>query len=76
MERNRLLVIFKNFPLLDVLLVPFYATSRYFWHFVYALKGRGKAAEFQRDGGSLARLPWYVSVSYTHLDVYKRQAGR
>jgi GT2 family glycosyltransferase len=66
-ERNRLLVIFKNFPLLDVLLVPFYATSRYFWHFVYALKGRGKAAEFQRDGGSLARLPWYVLRAHLEL---------
>jgi GT2 family glycosyltransferase len=28
-ERNRLFVIFKNFPLLDLLLVPFYAMSRY-----------------------------------------------
>ena len=35
--------------------MPFYATARYFWHFVYALRGRGKAAEFQREGGSLAR---------------------
>jgi GT2 family glycosyltransferase len=59
-ERNRLFVIFKNFPLGELLLVPFYATSRFFWHFVYALRGTGKAAEFQREGGSLFRLPWYV----------------
>ena len=59
-ERNRLFLIFKNFPLLDLLLVPFYATSRYFWHLIYALQGRGKAAEFERQGGSLLRLPWYV----------------
>jgi GT2 family glycosyltransferase len=66
-ERNRLLVIFKNFPLADLLLVPFYATSRYFWHFIYALRGRGKAAEFQRSGGSLALLPWYVVRGHLEL---------
>jgi GT2 family glycosyltransferase len=66
-ERNRLAVIFKNFPLLDLLLVPFYATSRYFWHFIYALRGRGKAAEFQREGGGLVRLPWYVIRGHFEL---------
>jgi GT2 family glycosyltransferase len=66
-ERNRLFVIFKSFPLSDLLLVPFYALSRYFWHFVYALKGRGKTAEFQREGGSLARLPWYVLRAHLEL---------
>jgi GT2 family glycosyltransferase len=66
-ERNRLFLIFKNFPLLDLLLVPCYATSRYFWHFIYALRGRGKAAEFQRTGGSLFRLPWYVIRGHIEL---------
>jgi GT2 family glycosyltransferase len=56
-ERNRLFVIFKNFPLLDLLLVPFYAMSRYFWHFVYALGGRGKAAEFQREAAAWLACP-------------------
>ncbi len=66
-ERNRLFVIFKNFPLLDLALVPFYAISRYFWHLIYALRGRGKAAEFQRAGGSVARLPWYVLRAHVEL---------
>jgi GT2 family glycosyltransferase len=66
-ERNRLFVIFKSFPLLDLLLVPFYAMSRYFWHFIYALRGRGKAAEFQREGGSFIRLPWYVIRGHFEL---------
>ncbi len=66
-ERNRLFVIFKNFPALDLLRVPFYATSRYFWHFIYALRGRGKAAEFQREGGSIIRLPWYVLRGHVEL---------
>jgi GT2 family glycosyltransferase len=66
-ERNRLFVIFKNFPLRDLALVPFYAMSRYAWHLIYALRGRGKAAEFQRAGGSMARLPWYVLRSHLEL---------
>jgi GT2 family glycosyltransferase len=66
-ERNRLFVIFKNFPLLDLLRVPLYAMSRYFWHFTYALRGRGKAAEFQREGGSFFRLPWYVIRGHLEL---------
>jgi GT2 family glycosyltransferase len=66
-ERNRLLVIFKNFTLSDLLRVPFYETARYFWHVVYALKGRGKAAEFQSEGGSLASLPWYVLRAHVEL---------
>ena len=40
--------------------MPFYGTARYFWHFIYALGGRGKAAQFQREGGGMFRLPWYV----------------
>ena len=66
-ERNRLFVIFKSFPLLDLLRVPFYATARYFWHFLYALRGRGKAAEFRQAGGSLIRLPWYVVRGHLEL---------
>lgn len=66
-ERNRLFVIFKNFPLLELFWVPFYATARYFWHFIYALRGRGKAAEFQREGGRIALLPWYVVRGHLEL---------
>jgi GT2 family glycosyltransferase len=65
-ERNRLFVIFKNFPLADLALVPFYAMARYFWHFVYALGGRGKAAEFGREG-SVLRLAWIVIRAHVEL---------
>lgn len=68
-ERNRLFVIFKNFPLHGLALVPFYALARYFWHFVYALGGRGKAAEFARDA-SVLRLPWIVARA--HLELLQR----
>lgn len=59
-ERNRLFLAVKNFPMADLLLVPFYSAIRYFWHFVFALQGHGKAADFQRDGNSSAKLPLYV----------------
>jgi GT2 family glycosyltransferase len=79
-ERNRLFVIFKNFPLLDLLRVPYYATARYFWHFTYALGGRGKAAEFEREGGSLMRLPWYVVRAHIALlgrlpEIWRQRRG-
>ena len=49
-ERNRLYLLFKNFP--DALLwrAPFYSLVRYFWHAVYAWKGEGKTAEFRQAG--------------------------
>ena len=34
---------------------------------IYALGGRGKAAEFQRGSGSIARLPWYVLRAHLEL---------
>lgn len=59
-ERNRLFVAVKNLPLPDLLLAPFYSIARYFWHLVYALQGRGKAADFQQSGGGAMQLPWIV----------------
>ena len=67
-ERNRLFVIFKNFPLLDLLLVPFYAMSRYFWHFIYA--SAAGAARLPSSGARAAaalRLPWYVLRGHFEL---------
>ncbi len=59
-ERNRLLLVVKNFPMPDLLLAPFYSVARYFWHAVFAMQGRGKAAEFQRAGNPGSRLVLYV----------------
>jgi GT2 family glycosyltransferase len=79
-ERNRLFVIFKNFPLGNLALVPFYAVSRYFWHLIYALGGQGKAAEFQRGSGSIALLPWYVLRAHIELvarfpEIWRQRRG-
>jgi GT2 family glycosyltransferase len=66
-ERNRLYVIFKNFPVDSLLMVPFYATARYFWHSVFALQGRGTAANFGREGNSMVQLPWFVLRAHAEL---------
>jgi GT2 family glycosyltransferase len=66
-ERNRLFLVVKNLPMPDMLLAPFYSAARYFWHLVFALQGRGKAADFQRAGNSPARLPLLVLRAYLAL---------
>jgi GT2 family glycosyltransferase len=63
-ERNRLFLAVKNLPFADLSLAPFYSLARYFWHFVYALQGRGKAAEFDGAG---TKLPLLVARAYLAL---------
>jgi GT2 family glycosyltransferase len=59
-ERNRLYTVIKNFPAGMLLLAPWAALTRYFWHCASILRGRGKAAEFLHDGQSAALLPFLV----------------
>jgi GT2 family glycosyltransferase len=66
-ERNRLFLAVKNLPMPELLLAPVYSLARYFWHVVYALRGRGKAAEFHRAGNSSKQLPLYVLRAYMAL---------
>jgi GT2 family glycosyltransferase len=66
-ERNRLFLAVKNLPLPELLLAPFYSMSRYFWHLVFAIQGRGKAAEFQRSGNSAIQLPLILFRAHVAL---------
>jgi len=59
-ERNRLYTVIKNFPGRMLLRTPWAASTRYFWHGVSMLQGRGKAAEFLHGGKSAALLPFLV----------------
>lgn len=59
-ERNRLYTIVKNFPGAMLIRAPFAAISRYLWHAVSLLEGRGKAAEFRKAGQSSVLLPFLV----------------
>ena len=66
-ERNRLFLIAKNFPAGWLLRAPFCALARYAWHIALALRGRGKAAEFARGGGSVAQLATFVLRAHWEL---------
>lgn len=65
-ERNRLFMALKNFPLNYLLALPVYAVIRYFWHAVFALQGKGAAASYTR-GNSAAQLPLYVLRAHAEL---------
>jgi GT2 family glycosyltransferase len=59
-ERNRMYTVWKNFPL-PMLARTFPASLvRFFWHSVSLLEGRGKAAEYRREGHSTALLLFLV----------------
>jgi GT2 family glycosyltransferase len=45
-ERNRIWILFKNFPAREILLSPFRTGCRYIYHLVGALSGRGAAGRF------------------------------
>ena len=55
-ERNRLFVAAKNFPLAMLWRVPFATVARYWWHARSMALGRGTAAQFRREGNSALGL--------------------
>lgn len=59
-ERNRLYTAIKNLPPAMLGEAPLFALARYFWHLVWMLQGRGKAAEFREAGFSAVMLPFLV----------------
>jgi GT2 family glycosyltransferase len=66
-ERNRLRLVIRCFPLSWLLTAPAYAAMRYFWHVVSIAHGQGKAAEFHQAGGPFWQLPWLVIKAHLHL---------
>ncbi len=54
-ERNRIWILFRNFPWREILLSPFLTGGRYALHLAGALSGRGAAGRFARER-SVARL--------------------
>ena len=57
-ERNRLRLIVKNFPMHELLAAPFATAARYFWHLRDLTSGQGKAREFRDSGNSGFQLAW------------------
>ena len=66
-ERNRLFLIVKNFPLRSLALAPLYSLVRYFWHAWFAFNGRGAAATFRSEGNSVRDLIIYVLRAHLEL---------
>jgi GT2 family glycosyltransferase len=59
-ERNRLFVLAKNFPLGMLLAAPWVSLARYFWHAWFIFEGRGAAARFRAEGNAGPKMLWYV----------------
>jgi hypothetical protein len=55
------------FPLPDLLAAEVYSVARYLLHFLAAISGRGRAAEFARTGMPFWTLPWLVIKAHIHL---------
>ena len=55
-ERNRLFLLVKNFPIGNLLAVPLVTVARYYWHVIFMLEGRGAASHFREDSQSGLRL--------------------
>lgn len=63
-ERNRLFVAIKNFPLRMLLPVPFVAVARYAWHVFYLIRGTGTAKGYSDQGNSAWTLAWFVAKAH------------
>jgi hypothetical protein len=57
-ERNRIWLLFKNFPVVDILCSPFHTVLRYSLHLKGAVTGKGASGRFAREFsvGSLLRV--------------------
>jgi len=69
-ERNRLFVLVKNFPLRMLLAAPFWTLVRYLWHAWYLLAGRGSAARFRAEGHAGPRMIWYILRAHAELPAH------
>jgi len=66
-ERNRLFVVARNFPLRMALAAPWATLGRYFWHAWYLLRGEGAAARFRAEGHAGPRMLWYTLKAHAAL---------
>jgi GT2 family glycosyltransferase len=66
-ERNRIFVAMKNFPLRMLMVLPLCGTRRYLEHVRAALAGTGKSAQFRTEGGGIATLASIVVKAHFAL---------
>jgi GT2 family glycosyltransferase len=75
-ERNRLFVLAKNFPLRMLPAAPWIAALRYFWHTWHLVRGHGAAARFRAEGHAPARLALYILRAHLALLWHGRRLWR
>ena len=73
-ERNRLFLLIKNFPLRSLIAAPFVSLIRYGWHAVSLLRGRGVAARFREDGNG-GGLRLVALVIRAHWSLLRNWSG-
>ncbi|HWR51256.1 MAG TPA: glycosyltransferase family 2 protein [Bryobacteraceae bacterium] len=61
-ERNRLMLAAKNFPVPELLKLPASTLARYFWHSFEAITGHGSAGRFQSSGGGGVLQMGYIAA--------------
>ena len=79
-ERNRLFLAVKNFPVGALLAAPLVSAVRYGWHVIFMLRARGAAAQFRQDEhGALklvavvVRAHWALIQNWSRL--WKKRRG-
>jgi GT2 family glycosyltransferase len=66
-ERNRLFLLIKNFPMRNLAMAPLVSLVRYGWHVVFMLRGRGAAARYREDGNRRVGLAGLVIRAHWEL---------
>jgi GT2 family glycosyltransferase len=66
-ERNRIWVLVKCFPLLYILLSPFYTALRLFHHVVASAKGRGAAGRLRERSSFLTLVKIFIKANLSAL---------
>lgn len=66
-ERNRIWVAWKNFPLLILCLWPFYTAWRYFYQALGTAVGRGASGKFGRESSPLFLIPILIKAYLSGL---------
>jgi GT2 family glycosyltransferase len=66
-ERNRLYVLFKNFPAGMVMRAPVETLSRYMWHFALAVQKRGAAAHFTESNRGMLDLVFIAARAHAAI---------
>ena len=77
-ERNRLFLLAKNFPVSNLITAPLVSIARYAWHAINLLQGKGAAARFREDSNDslialVFRAHWSLISNWTPL-LRKRRA--